>query len=156
MYHHLAQHAFGLVVGGLHAGIAYKREQVSLLPMYISISFILFITSLRIVSDGSEDAVTSQRARHGNAAARIAPFRIKCAKHSFTEGPIHRLDYDKDVFTCIVLVIKFRLFSVIHRHGLGLKVCETFCPVLCIQTNLLLNNFPAPIYPISVNFIKLT
>ena len=101
MYHHLAQHAFGLVVGGLHAGIAYKREQVSLLPMYISISFILFITSLRIVSDGSEDAVTSQRARHGNAAARIAPFRIKCAKHSFTEGPIHRLDYDKDVFTCI-------------------------------------------------------
>ena len=33
---------------------------------------------------GSEAAITYQCARHGNAASRIAPFKIKCAKHSCT------------------------------------------------------------------------
>ena len=50
---------------------------------------------------GSEDAITCQYARHRNAAARIAPFKIKCVKHMFPEGSIHYMDYDKDIFTCI-------------------------------------------------------
>ena len=50
---------------------------------------------------GSEDAVTYQCARHKNAAAWIVPFKLKCAKHSFTEGSIHHRNYDEDVFTCI-------------------------------------------------------
>ena len=61
----------------------------------------LFITYLRIVSVGSESAITCQRARHRNAASRISPFKVKCAKHSFTEGSIHHLGCDEDVFTCI-------------------------------------------------------
>ena len=43
----------------------------------------LFFTFLQIVFGGSEDAITYQCARHKNAASRIAPFKIKCAKHSF-------------------------------------------------------------------------
>ena len=50
---------------------------------------------------GSEDAITYLCVKHRNAAARIAPFKVKCAKHSFIEGSIHHLDYDEDVFTCI-------------------------------------------------------
>ena len=69
--------------------------------MSISISFILFITFLRIVFGGSEVAITYQCAEHRNAAALIAPFKVKCAEHSFTEGSIHHLAYDEDVFTCI-------------------------------------------------------
>ena len=42
-----------------------------------------------------------QCAKHRNAASRIAPFKLKCAKHSFTEGSNHHGGYDKDVFTCI-------------------------------------------------------
>ena len=45
--------------------------------------------------------LTYQCAEHWNAAAWIASFRIKCAKHSFTEGSIRHLDYDESVFTCI-------------------------------------------------------
>ena len=71
------------------------------LLMPIHICFILFTTSLRIVFDGSEATITYQCAKHRNAAARIAPFKLKCAKHSFAKGSIHRLDYDEDVFTCI-------------------------------------------------------
>ena len=52
---------------------------------FILIFFILF-TSLRIVFDGSEDAITYQCTKHRNAVARIAPFKLKCAKHSFTNG----------------------------------------------------------------------
>ena len=63
--------------------------------------FYLFITSMRITFDGSEDAITCQRARHGNAAARIAPFKSKCARHMVAKGSIHHLDYDEDVFTGI-------------------------------------------------------
>ena len=69
--------------------------------MSIPIFFILFITSLRIVFDGSEDAITYQCARHGNVAFRIAPFKLKCAKHMFPKESIHHLDYDEDVFTCV-------------------------------------------------------
>ena len=50
---------------------------------------------------GSEATITCQCARHRNAAARIAPFKLKCAKHSFTKGSLHHFDYDEDVFTCI-------------------------------------------------------
>ena len=71
------------------------------LLMSIPIFLILFIISLRIISDGSEDAITCQCAKHRNAAARIAPFKLKCAKHSFTKGSLHHFDYDEDVFTCI-------------------------------------------------------
>ena len=71
------------------------------LLMSIPIFLILFITSLQIVSDGSEAAITYQCARHRNAVARIAPFKIKCAKHMFPKGSIHHLAYDEDVFTCI-------------------------------------------------------
>ena len=56
---------------------------------------------MRITFDGSEDAITCQRARHGNAAARIAPFKSKCARHMVAKGSIHHLDYDEDVFTGI-------------------------------------------------------
>ena len=69
--------------------------------MSIPIFFILFITSLRIVFDGSEAAITYQCAKHRNAAARIAPFKVKCAKHMFPKGSIHHMAYDEDVFTCI-------------------------------------------------------
>ena len=34
-------------------------------------------------------------------ASRIVPFKIKCAKHSYGNESIHRLDYDEDVFACI-------------------------------------------------------
>ena len=50
---------------------------------------------------GSEFAITYQCAKHRNVAARIAPFKVKCAKHMFPKGSIHRLAYDEDVFTCI-------------------------------------------------------
>ena len=50
---------------------------------------------------GSEDAITCQCARHGNAAARIATFKIKYAKHSCTEKSIRRWIYDEDAFTCV-------------------------------------------------------
>ena len=56
------------------------------LLMSIPIFFILFITSLRIVFDGSEAAITYQCAKHMNAAARISPFKVKCAKHMFPKG----------------------------------------------------------------------
>ena len=46
--------------------------------------FHFFITFLRIVFNGSEDAVTCQCARYGNAADRVASFKIKRAKHSCT------------------------------------------------------------------------
>ena len=77
--------------------------------MSIPIFFILFITSLRIVFDGSEAAITYQCTKHRNAAARIAPFKIKCAKHGCVEGSIHHLDYDEGVFTCIQ-IIAIRIF----------------------------------------------
>ena len=67
----------------------------------IPIFLILFITSLRIVFGGSEDAVTCQCMKYRNTAVRIAPFKLKCAKHMFSKGPIHHLDYDEDAFTCI-------------------------------------------------------
>ena len=34
---------------------------------------------------GSEDTITCQCVRHRNAASRIAPFKIKCVRHSFTK-----------------------------------------------------------------------
>ena len=71
------------------------------LLMSIPIFLILFITSLQTVFSGLKDAITYQCARHGNAASRITPFKLKCAKHSFIKGSIHHLDYDGDVFTCI-------------------------------------------------------
>ncbi len=37
----------------------------------------------------------------GNAAARIAPFNLKCAKHMREKGSIHCHDYDEDVFPCV-------------------------------------------------------
>ena len=63
--------------------------------------FHLFTIFLRTAFDGSEDAITYQCAKHKNAAVRIAPFKIKCAKHMFPKGSIHHLAYDEDVFTCI-------------------------------------------------------
>ena len=60
-----------------------------------------FITSLRIVFDGSETAITYQCAKHRNVASWIAQFKVKCAKHVFPKGSIHHLDYDEDVFTWI-------------------------------------------------------
>ena len=38
---------------------------------------------------GSEDAVTYQCVRHGNAAARVVPFKVKCTKHMFPKGSAH-------------------------------------------------------------------
>ena len=52
----------------------------------------------------SEDAVTCQRARYGNAATRIAPFKVKCAKHMFPKGSIHHLAYDEDVLHAFKVV----------------------------------------------------
>ena len=69
--------------------------------MSILIFLILFITSLWIVFDGSESAIIYQCAKHRNVAARIAPFKLKCAKHSFTKESLRHLDYDENVFTCI-------------------------------------------------------
>ena len=82
---------FGLTVYTMHFFV--------LMP--IPILFILFITSLRIVFDGSGDAITCQRAKHKNATSRVASFKIECAKHVYKQGSIHHLDYDGDVFTCI-------------------------------------------------------
>ena len=48
--------------------------------------FILFITFLQIAFGGSEDAITYQFTKHRNVAARIAPFKLKCAKHSCREA----------------------------------------------------------------------
>ena len=79
------------------------------LLMSIPIFLILFITSLRIVSDESEDAITYQCAKHRNAAAWIATFKVKCAKHMFLKGSIHHLAYDEDVFTCIQNYMKRHL-----------------------------------------------
>ena len=53
------------------------------LLMSIPIFLILFITSLRIVFDESEAAITYQCTKHRNAAVRIAPFKIKCAKRRY-------------------------------------------------------------------------
>ena len=59
----------------------------------------------QVVADAPEEQPQSLRcmlcAKHRDATARITPFKIKCAKYSFTEGSIHHLDYDEDVFTCI-------------------------------------------------------
>ena len=96
-----------------HSSIAPSSGQE-----HISVSLILFNTSLRIVFDGSEDAIAYSCAKHENvasrivpfkleyakrrnAAARIAPFKIKCAEHMFPKGSIHHLYYNEDAFTCI-------------------------------------------------------
>ena len=42
-----------------------------------------------------------QCAKHRNTAARIAPFKNKCAKHMVSKGSIHCYDYDEDVFPCV-------------------------------------------------------
>ena len=52
----------------------------------IPILLIFFITSLRTAFDGSEATIAYQCAKYRNAAARIAPFKLKCAKHGFTKG----------------------------------------------------------------------
>ena len=67
------------------------------IPMFL----ILSLTSLRIVFDGSEAAITYQCVKHRNTAARIAPFKIKCAKHMVIKGSIHCHNYDEDVFPCV-------------------------------------------------------
>ena len=99
---------------------------------HISVSFILFNTSLRTVFGGSEDAIAYscakhenvasrivpfklEYAKHRNAAARIAPFKLKCAKHSFTKGSLHHFDYDEDVFTCIQT--KMQGIFIKNSHG---------------------------------------
>ena len=44
--------------------------------------------------------LTYQYARHRNAASRIAPFKLKCAKQ-FHKGVDPHLAYDEDVFICV-------------------------------------------------------
>ena len=56
--------------------------------------------------------LTCQRAWHGNAAVRIATFKLKCAKYMFPKGSIHHLDYDEDVFTCIQTNKKDMLIAI--------------------------------------------
>ena len=41
------------------------------------------------------------RTLSGYTAARITPFKIKCAKHMVIKGSIHCHDYDDDVFPCV-------------------------------------------------------
>ena len=48
----------------------------------------------KFVFDGSEAAITYQCAEHRNAAALVAPFKIKCAEHMVIKGSIHCHDYD--------------------------------------------------------------
>ena len=99
--------AVGCVASFNHDDLTRSEQPSSLhtlhffLLILIPIFLILFITSLQIVFDESEDAITCQCAKHRNATARIAPFKLKCTKHSFTEGSIRHRDYDEDVFTCI-------------------------------------------------------
>ena len=55
----------------------------------------------KFVFDGSEAAITYQCAEHRNAAALVAPFKIKCAEHMVIKGSIRCHDYDEDVFPCV-------------------------------------------------------
>ena len=82
-----------------------------LLLMSIPIFLILFIPSLQIVFGRSEDAITCQCERHGNAASWIALFKSKCAKHMFPKRSIHHRYYDENVFTCIQAMNVFSVFE---------------------------------------------
>ena len=48
-----------------------------------------------------EDANIHEDSKSGHTAARIAPFKIKCAEHMVIKGSIHCHDYDEDVFPCV-------------------------------------------------------
>ena len=50
---------------------------------------------------GLEDASIREDSKLSNAAARIAPFKIKCAKHMVIKGSINCHDYGEDVFPCV-------------------------------------------------------
>ena len=83
---------------------------------------------------GSEDAVTYQCARHKNAAAWIVPFKLKCAKHSFTEGSIHHLDCDEDVFTCIQAINVSNVFENCKDFLTSLYDAEVFIQIFVCYT----------------------
>ena len=75
---------------------------------------------------GLESAVTYQSARCRNAVARIAPFKLKCAKHMFPKGSIHPLDYDEDVFYMRSELIIKMIFLLDQLDHLNIVVNAAF------------------------------
>ena len=50
---------------------------------------------------GLESASIHEDSMPSNAAARIAPFNLKCTKHMWIKGLFHCHDYDEDAFRCV-------------------------------------------------------
>ena len=75
--------------------------------------FLAFVF-LHMIKFSCGQLLTYQCAKHRNTAARIVPFKLKCAKHMFSKGSIHHLAYDEDVFTCIQSSLYDRVQPVVY------------------------------------------